>query len=381
MQRYLYNLATDKYKGFIPALIQAGLFILSGIYGLAVRFLIFLSRLRFYRLNCKVISVGNITLGGTGKTSLVEYIAHYLKQEGRKVAILSRGYKRKASSNQQSAISYETMGDEPYMLSRSLGDIAVIVDADRVRAARQAIGNHGADTVILDDGFQQWKIKKDLEIVTIDATNPFGNRYLIPRGILREPLTSLGRADIFILTKTNLKPSAECKEAGILTSASRSNTSKRQYIRDTRDLKDFLISINPKAAIFESTHKPAWIYEIGNPDKRLSPQTLKTKTAALFSGIGDPDSFENLIISLGVKVGLSFRFRDHYSYSSEDLDKIVQAAKEKNIDTIITTEKDAVRLCAVRHTPYAVRILVLRINLEIKNEEGFHNRLLRLYSA
>jgi len=355
MQRYLYNLATDKYKGFIPALIKAGLFVLSCIYGLSVRFLIFLYHPRAHRLNCKVISVGNITLGGTGKTSLVEYIAHYLKQEGHKVAILSRGYKRKIAQYAIRNTQYETMGDEPYMLSRSLGDTAVIVDVDRVRAARQAIGNHGTDTVILDDGFQQWKIKKDLEIVTIDATNPFGNRYLIPRGILREPLTSLGRADIFILTKTNLKP-------------------------DTRGLKDFLISINPKAAIFESMHKPVWFYEM-DTGKRLSPQMLKTKTAALFSGIGDPDSFENLILSLGINIGLSFKFRDHYDYSPEDLDKIVQSAKEKNIDTIITTEKDAARLCAVRRTPYAVRILVLRINLQIKNEQGFHNRLLRLYSA
>jgi len=366
MQRYLYNLATDKYKGFFPALIKAGLFVLSCIYGLSVRLLIFLYHLRFYRLNCKVISIGNITLGGTGKTSLVEYIAHYLKQEGHKVAILSRGYKRKIAQCSIHNTQYETMGDEPYMLSRSLGDTAVIVDADRVRAARQAIGNHGADTVILDDGFQQWKIKKDLEIVTIDATNPFGNRYLIPRGILREPLTSLRRADIFILTKTNLKP-------------------------DTRGLKEFLISINPKAAIFESIHKPVWFYEMDNPGKRLSLEMLKTKTAALFSGIGNPDSFENLILSLGINIGLSFKFRDHYDYSSEDLDKIVQAAKEKGVDAIITTEKDAARLSAVpavggsafggSYQLSAMRILVLRINLQIKNEQEFHNRLLRLYSA
>jgi len=364
MQEYLYKLATDENRGFIAGIIKAFLFILSFIYGSVVRILILFSRLKPHRLNCKVISVGNITLGGTGKTSLVEYIARYLKQQGHKVAILSRGYKRRITQYAIRNTQYATMGDEPYMLSKKLGDIPVIVDANRIRGAKQAIKEYRVDTVILDDGFQQWKIKKDLEITTIDVTDPFGNQHLLPRGILREPLTSLKRSDVFILTKTNLNP-------------------------DIQDPKDFLSQINPAALILESIHKPLGFCKIDQPGELLNTEIFKGKTVTLFCGIADPDSFEDLIMSLGIKVGLSFSFPDHYNYSQKDLDKITQASKEKNIDTIVTTEKDAARLYAIRNTSpaqagkaqYAIRILILRIELEIKDEQEFHNRLLQLYSG
>ncbi len=364
MQDYLYNLATDKVRGLIPAAIKLFLFILSIIYGLAVRILIFFELISPRRLNCKVISIGNITLGGTGKTSLVEYIARYLKNQGHKVAILTRGYKRRITqyairlpAGRQGNTQYETMGDEPYMLAKNLGDTPVLVGEDRIRAAHQAIDNEQADTVVLDDGFQQWRIKKDLEIVTIDATNPFGNCHLIPRGILRQPLSSLGRADVFVLTKTNLVPN----------------------IKDTRD---FLAHINPKALIFESIHQPLGFYKIDEPNELLSLEIFKGKSAALFSGIGDPDSFEKIIKNLGIKIGLSLRFRDHYNYNQEDLDEIIKISKDKNIDLIITTQKDAVRISNLQLITYNLQLLVLRIGIKIiKDEDKLHNRLLKLYSG
>jgi tetraacyldisaccharide 4'-kinase len=371
MQDYLYNLATDKIKGFIPAAIKLFLFILSIIYGLVVRILIFFELIFPRRLNCKVISVGNITLGGTGKTSLVEYIARYLKQNDHFVAILSRGYKRKTighyglslPAGKAGTIDYEAMGDEPYMLAKNLGDMPVLVDKDRMRAAQQAIHDYQVDTAVLDDGFQQWRIKKDLEIVTIDATNPFGNRHLMPRGILRQPLSSLGRADVFVLTKTNLVPN----------------------IKDTRD---FLAHINPKALIFESIHQPLGLYKIDNPNELLSLETFEGKSATLFSGIGDPDSFEKIIKNLGIKIGLSLKFRDHYNYNQADLDKIIKSSQDKNIDLIITTQKDAVRVSNSQLTTYLPvrqagnsQLLVLRIGIKIiEDEDRFHNRLLKLYS-
>lgn len=357
MQKYLYNLVTDKYnRGFIPSIIKALFLILSFIYGLIIKILIFFFRLKPYRLNCRVISVGNITLGGTGKTSLVEYIARYLKQQGYKVAILSRGYKRKVTISPAHQVSNsQTMGDEPYMLAKELSDIAVIVDTNRIRAAKRAMGDYSVDTVILDDGFQQWRIRKDLEIIAIDATNPFGNRHLLPRGILRETLSSLKRADMFVLTKTNLNP-------------------------DIQEIKTFLAKTNPQADIFEAIHQPVAFYNTGKPNELLNTEVFKGETVTLFSGIGDPDSFENLIRSLEVNIGLSFRFRDHHNYNKEDLDRIIKNSKDKNIDTIITTEKDAARFCGLRIADYRLQIFVLRIKLKItKNEEGFHNRLLRLY--
>ncbi|MCX5702161.1 MAG: tetraacyldisaccharide 4'-kinase [Candidatus Omnitrophica bacterium] len=361
---FVYNLATDKYTGSIANLIKVFLYILSLIYELIVRILILLYRVRPYKLNCKVISIGNITMGGTGKTTLVEFVARYLKQKGHKVAILSRGYKRKDAgrpayrqAERTQDASCETMGDEPYMLFKNLGDVPVLVDANRIRAAKLAIKDYSVDTVILDDGFQQWKIKKDLDILAIDAANPFGNKHLIPRGILREPLSSLKRSDVFILTKTDLNP-------------------------DTQDIEDFLIQIKPSAAVIESIHRPLGFYNIDKPSELLSTDILKDKAVALISGIADPVSFENLIMNLGVKIGLSLRFADHHYYTQRDLENITKESQGKNIDTIITTEKDAVRLKQLQAASCKLQVMVLRIELKItKNEERFLNRLLKLYSV
>jgi tetraacyldisaccharide 4'-kinase len=354
---YLYNLALDNSHGFFATLVKCILFIASFFYGLIVRILIWFHSLKKpSSLNCKVISVGNITWGGTGKTVLVEFIARYLKQKEHKIAILSRGYKKPVTRYPLPVTRCETMADEPYMLSQKLSDVPIIADADRIRAAKKAIIEHAVDTVILDDGFQQWRIKKDLEIVVIDANCPFGNRHMIPRGILREPLSCLSRADIFVLTKTNLAA-------------------------NTSEVKDFLRKINLKAIILESIHKPVGFYRIDSPKELLSLDILKGKTATLFSGIGDPGSFESLIKSLRVNVGLSFRFPDHHQYSSKDLDNIFKDSQNKHSDIMITTEKDAVRIYRLPITHYPLPIFVLRIEIIItKDEERFYNRLLRLYS-
>jgi tetraacyldisaccharide 4'-kinase len=357
MITYIYSLATDKKKGSAAGAIKCFLFFFSLIYSLVVGVLIFIYRIKPCRLGCKVISVGNITLGGTGKTSLVLLIARYLKQNGHKVAILTRGYKRRNISRVLQGDGYESMGDEPYMLKMNLKDVPVIVDSDRIRAAKSAIQDYGVDTVILDDGMQQWRIKKDLEIVSIDSVLPFGNRHLIPRGILREPLSSLKRADIFVLTKTNLA-------------------------NNINDVKSSLNKFNPGALVSESVHEAAGLYDINEPGKLLSLSQLKGKSAVLFSGIGDPYSFTKLISVSGIKVGLDFRFADHYNYSVEDLSGIIGRCIEKKSEVIITTEKDASRLSDEKLAIFkGHRLLVLRIELKIiKNEEKFISRLLGLYS-
>ncbi len=352
MLSYIYSLATDKRKGPVAGLVKSFLYLFSLIYGVAVRVLIFIYCLKPCRLNCKVISVGNITLGGTGKTSLVLLIAQYLKEKGYKIAILSRGYKRKSPACGCQPLTCGSMGDEPYMLKMNLEGVAVLVDRDRVSAAKKAMQDYGVDTVILDDGMQQWRIKKDLEIVTIDATSPFGNRNLIPRGILREPLSSLKRADLFILTKTNLNP-------------------------DSQAIKGFLGSINPRSLIVESIHRPLCFCRIGVADECLALDALAGRTVSLVSGIADPDSFENLIANLGINIGLTFRFPDHYPYAQKDLERIISESQKKNIATIITTEKDAVRINNSQLPDPNFQFLYLRIELKItKNEQEFYSRLL-----
>lgn len=356
MRKFLYNLATDKYRGLFAGIIKFFLFILSLFYGLTVKILLYFHLRYPEQLNCKVISVGNITLGGTGKTSLVELIAKTLNKEGKRVVVLSRGYKRKRRHYAPAVTPYDRMGDEPYLLELNLKNVPVLVNADRIHIGRQAIRNYHADTVILDDGLQQWKIKKDLEIVTVDAVCPFGNRRLIPRGILREPLNSLKRADIFVLTKTNLNPSV-------------------------RELKEFLAKINPQSLIIESAHIPTGLYRLTRPDELLNLDLWKEKNVTLISGIGEPDSFEKLVASLGIKLGLVLRFPDHHPYAQKDLEIIAQKSREKNVSSILTTEKDAVRLKGLFLTNYPLEIFVLRIELKmIKNEAEFFNRLFRLYS-
>ncbi len=365
MLGYLYSLSTDKSKGFVPGLIKPILFVLSLVYGLVVRFLLIFYRLRPCRLACKVISVGNITLGGTGKTVLVEYIAQSLGRQGRRVAVLSRGYRARSQvtlcrgqASHKSQVLKNNEADEPRMLQERLGDVPVIVDSDRVRGARRALSEFGADTVILDDGFQQWKIKKDLEIAAVDARNPFGNRRLLPRGILREPVFSLRRADIIVLTKLNLA-----------------------LLGQVEELKNYLQRLNPAALIINSRYEPAGFYPFGDGQELLSPQSFQGAKVAVFSGIADPDSFEQLIRSLGMSIALSFRFNDHHEYSPTEVEGIVRQAREKASVAIITTEKDAARLRSLWPLTQDPRLYILRITLAFdeNDEQRFYTRLLRIY--
>jgi len=348
-KEYLYNLATYKIKGPLAAFLRGFLFLLSLAYGLTVVILAFIYRISPLRLNAKVISIGNITLGGTGKTSFVEYLAGFFASHGKKTAILSRGYKRKVDKT-----GSQGLGDEPAMLQKKFPQVPVIVDKHRVKAASRAIKDYAADTLILDDGLQQWRICKDLEIVTIDACNPFGNYRLLPAGFLREPLSALKRADIFLLTQVD-------------------------FGRDTGALAAKLKRINPRALLVESVHQPQGFSSAHNPDELSGLDTLQGKRVAVFSGIGNPQGFENCICSLGINLGLSFRFTDHHDYTQVDLSGIIKAAQDNNLDAIITTQKDAVKIRQLEIGDS--RILVLDIKLSItKNEAELNRRLLKLYS-
>ncbi|PIQ87952.1 MAG: tetraacyldisaccharide 4'-kinase [Candidatus Omnitrophica bacterium CG11_big_fil_rev_8_21_14_0_20_43_6] len=348
-KEYLYDLVTGKIKGPLGVFLRGGLFLLSLVYGAGVRVLAGFYRIKPVRLGAKVISVGNITLGGTGKTTLVEYLSAKLSLAGAKVAVLSRGYKRSLGS-----AGAQGLGDEPAMLQKKLPLVRVIVDKNRIKAAQSAIRDHACDILILDDGFQQWKIFKDLEIVTLDTANPFGNYRMLPAGFLREPLSALKRADIFVLTQVSSGHRPE-------------------------ELTEKLKRLNPAALIVESRHAPKGFSRLDQPDELLSLDLLKGKAAAIFCGIGNPEGFDNCIRSLGIKIAQSFRFSDHHDYTCEDILDIIRTAGQNKLEAIITTQKDAVKVreLGIKNST----ILVLDITLNItKNEAEFDRRLLKLYS-
>lgn len=358
IRAYFYNLSTDKTSGLSAFFIKFILWLLSVLYGAVIRVISVYNARRAVKPACRVISIGNITWGGTGKTPLVEFVASELLSLGRKAAVLTRGYKsRKPGSSGGSVKDAVVMGDEPYMLSRKLSGIPVIVNKDRIKGADEAVKVHGCDTVILDDGFQQWKVVKDLDIVAIDSGNPFGNGCLIPRGIMREPFGALKRADIFVLTNSR---------AG----------------QDNGLLKKKLARINPRALIAEGRHKPVYFYKLGGEDRFNIMDFKPGGPVMLVSGIGNPDSFRGLVGDMGINVAGSVDFADHHSYGLEDAAYIARKAREFNTKIAITTEKDAGKLAVLRDFSGLPAIYVLGVSFEItENEEQFFGRLRGLYTS
>lgn len=347
LTRLVVDIATDKSAPGQARCLKAFLSFVSFLYGTAIFFLSRLCLRMAVRLPVKVISVGNITAGGTGKTVIVQAIASYLSQSGRKVAILTRGYGR--SWPGKADAGHERWGDEAAMMKRNLPAVPVIVDSDRVRGARFASASHGADTVVLDDGFQQWKVRKDFEIAAIDALNAFGNNRLIPRGILREPSSALVRADVIIITNADGAEKARVRERVSL--------------------------LAPGADIVEAVHAPTGFYKLGGKE-RIPAESFSGTEAGLVSGVGNPRSFHKSCERLGIKVSRSWEFPDHHEYSGEEYENILAEARRLGIRTLITTEKDAVKLELLAGARSSPEFFVLAVALKIThNEELFYRRL------
>ena len=323
--------------------------------------------LRRWPLGIQVISIGNVTAGGTGKTPVTEIFARTLAAEGRKVAILSRGYRRKevpwiqrvftgeitkplvVSDGRHVLLDAAIGGDEPYMLASNLPGVAVLVDRDRVKAGRYAVKKFGCDTLILDDGFQYQRLKHSIEVVLVDATNPFGNGNLLPRGILREPARHLKRADIIFLTKCRGDTSAVVADI-------------RRY--------------NQAAEIVECTHAPKVLKDVWSREE-FPLDWLKGKTTCTLSGIASPKGFENSLRHLGAKVVWCERYADHHRYDSSEILYALNRTADMGADALVTTEKDAVRFPRLETAP--VRCLYLRIAIEIlKGGENFQSLINRI---
>ena len=295
--------------------------------------------IRDHPLGVQVITVGNLTVGGTGKTPVVEKFARVLTDHGRKVAILSRGYRsnpppfaqrvknifgrkentppRVVSDAKSLLLNSEDAGDEPFMLASNLKDVVVLVDKDRVKAGRYAIEQFGCDTLLLDDGFQYWKLAgRRQDIVLIDAQQPFGNEHLLPRGTLREPVPHLARANTIFITKSD---------------------------GDCNGLRARIRKHNAKAGIIECVHWPLYFEDVFNPEQQEDIGWLKGRKVATLSGIAQPESFEQSLVEQGAELVYAKRFADHHRFNQQEILNAINRAKKRRAEVIITTQKDAVR--------------------------------------
>lgn len=328
LKQYIQDLMYDKRNDPLSQAVKPCLLIISYIYGFLAGchyFFYKVNLLKSYKSHITTISVGNITLGGTGKTPFVIMLAEYLARNNKKSAVLIRGYGE----------------DEWKMLEDRLRKrgVMVFVGKDRIKSARKA-EDCSVDALILDDGFQHRRLRRDLDIVLLDSTNPFGNRRLFPRGILREPIGSLKRADIMVLTKTD-----KGKE-------------------NIAAIKERLRKIAPGKPVLKAIHRPTALFDIhkGNVE---GPAFIQGKTVCVLSAICDPSYLRYTVEKVGSRVGLEVIFPDHYPYRERDLNRIFRDCKKRNIDTIITTEKDAVKLKKLSPPENGLRILALSVELEI----------------
>ena len=293
---------------------------------------------RIKKVNARVISIGNITWGGTGKTPLVISLSKHLSDSGKKVAVLTRGYGK----------------DEVEELKKSLPNTPILVGRDRIKTAQEAVKKFNAEILILDDGFQHIRLHRDLDVVNINATLPFGPGGMIPAGTLREPLENLSRAHIFILTKSNI------------------GSKNLHWIRQR------LVSIKPDAVIFEAIHRPIHFSDLKR-NRYMPLAEIKGRKIATLSGIGDPYSFEKTVENLGAHIQLAARFDDHHTYTESELMDFINRCKEVGVREVVTTQKDYYRIEPVlkkKRSPEVshMSFYILEIEFQVNDEEDFIRR-------
>jgi tetraacyldisaccharide 4'-kinase len=370
-ETFVLEVILEERRGKAADLVRLILFVLSKVFLLIVKLRRFLYNVRILRdstLGVQVIAIGNITVGGTGKTPVVEKFARELQNQGRTVAILSRGYRSKppplskrlldrillrsdttpprvVSDGKSLLLDSETAGDEPYMLASNLKDVVVLVDKDRVKSGRYAIEKFGCDTLLLDDGFQYWKLAgRRRDIVLIDCQAPFGNEYLLPRGTLREPGSHLARASTIFITKSD------------------GNTAR---------LRARIAKHNSTAGVIECVHQPLYFEDVFTGE-RHDLDLLKGKKVAALSGIAQPESFENSLLKLGADLVYSKRFADHHRFTQQEILNAVNRGKKRQAQIILTTQKDAVRFPKIdrRDLPFYFMRVEIKI---VTGAKDFHD--------
>lgn len=315
--------------------------------------------LKTKKLPCILISIGNITVGGTGKTPVTIYVAKLVEKLGYKVAVISRGYKGRfekhggiVSDGKKMCVDAVDAGDEPFMIASKLKTVPVVVGGNRFKAGSIAVKTFSPDVIVLDDAFQHLKLARDINLILLDYVNPFGNNFLLPRGVLREPISSLLRSDGIIFTRSDAKGN---------------NLQKK-------------INVIKNLPVFKSFHKP-YLYKIVPEDENMSIVShrsrndlkwLNGKGVVVFSGIARNDDFFNTVQKLGCNIKKKISFIDHCSYSDKDIASIFNFSKEVGADCIVTTEKDYMRIINIRSWP--VMLVVIGIEVSFDNDKvDFHD--------
>lgn len=376
LESFVLSVIEGRRRGAWASATRVFLRVLSMLFAIAVQARLGLARVGLLRpaaLGCQVISVGNLTVGGTGKTPIVEAFARELTRRGRRVAILSRGYKKKepslfnrvgnalsgrrksneplvVSDGKRLLLDSTIGGDEPFMLASNLRNVVVLVGRDRVKSGRFAVSRFGCDTLILDDGFQYLKMKHRLDVVLVDRTNPFGNRGLLPCGILREPVRNIRRAGFIFITKSNGDGAQE--------------------------LKNELRSHNPTAEISECRHCARYVQDVFTRERKPLNYLEGLEIAAI-SGIAAPQSFEQELSRLGAKVLYHKRFADHHRYSQQEIIEVINRGISRGARAVLTTEKDFVRFPIMERLDLPVCFLRVEIEM-LSGEEAFHDWISRI---
>jgi tetraacyldisaccharide 4'-kinase len=304
------------------------------------------------RLPAKVVSVGNLTVGGTGKTPMVMHLAAWLGGRGAHVAVLTRGYARDTREplviNGRGDVARYTpdlMGDEPILLARRLPDLTIGIGADRAALARRILdmeSDRPPDVFLLDDGFQHLRLARDLDLVLVDASAPFADELLLPAGRLREPLAALARADLIVLTRAEAPGAAAAREA--------------------------VRRANPRAPVFRATTKLLGVLEAAT-HRPANLFALKQQPVFAFCGLGNPRAFFDDLRRWGFEVAAAYVFPDHHRYALEDVKALSRAAERAGARALLLTEKDLVNLSV--HPPSDPPWFYCRTELELEDEAAF----------
>ena len=370
LQTYFIDLVHDKeVRGLWRRLIMTVFYLFSLIYGQLVNLKLSMYHIGWFkkeRLTCFVISLGNVTVGGTGKTPTAQHLAREIRDMGYRVAILNRGYRAKwrgavgiVSDGHALKMDAETAGDEAFMLAKHLPNVPVLIGPERAVTGRYAIEHFGAQVAILDDGYQHWQLERDMDILLVDAVNVFGNGYLLPRGTLREPLSHIDRADVCLMTKVD-----QAAPGAI------------EYIWET------FRSYNQDGLILESIHQPRQFVRLADWYEDIAaggvPVTeLKGKKVLAVSAIGNPASFEQTLADLGIEIVESMRYPDHHDYGEKDMAEVLYRAETLGVEAIIITERDVVKVPGdVVRAKWRIPMYVISVEVTFqKGQEAFFSTL------